>query len=416
MIQLSLKQILSEQFTIEITPFHCQELVKAVLRYEVRGDNMAAFNSPFLGVNKAYFLDRDASAIFDIVRIDKLAFNRAVKRCSSISSSWNVTGNDFNILVVWLVHLLSQTKTVPQKTAYDTQFSLLKLLHYKFFTGKVSTMFKHGVNEGVMEYTINNLNAKSDIKKTETSTWKLLIEDHVRQVLDPTGIHKKTIQDFEPDKAVIYFLSDMHTRISAKIKNIAEEYYANHAKGNTTKTTSLVQTNSEGEKELGDLKATLDNVIIRIQNMALNTNTFINFQHVRLAATIANVRPEILRDILTAFSLMATMQYKAHTGNETKLQDKQTIYVGYMILIYELIQKSYRRCAQMGCDMNSNVKILEKTRDAFRASRILDESILSIKNSVDYFISEHMHYTREAVAVAARTAFILYIIILSFNK
>ena len=60
--------------------------------------------------------------------------------------------------------------------------------------------------------------------------------------------------------------------------------------------------------------------------------------------------------------------------------------------------------------------ILKKVSDAIRASRIQDESILLIKNSVDYFIEQNMHIQREATYVALRTSFILYIIILTFNK
>ena len=292
----------------------------------------------------------------------------------------------------------------------------MKLLHYKFFTGKVAIMFKHGAQEGVMQYTIDNLNAKSDIKHEETNTWRLLIEDHVRKLIAKDSIHYQTFQNFSPDTKVVYILSDAHTRLSTKIVNVAEEYYKNHAKGNTIKSTSLLGTTSEGEKELQDLKATLDNCIINVQNTVINLSTFINFNDVKLAAGIANIRPEILREVLTIFSGMAVQQYRQHLGTEIKAdKQKMNIYVGYQILISELIQKSYRRCAQVGCDMRSNVQILEKTRDAFRASRILDADILQVKNSVDYFIVNNTKYTRENTCVSARTAFILYIMILSFK-
>jgi hypothetical protein len=124
----------------------------------------------------------------------------------------------------------------------------------------------------------------------------------------------------------------------------------------------------------------------------------------------------VVREILTIFSAVATAQYKARTGDEIKTdKNKQPIYVGYRVLIQELIQKTYRRCAQVGCDMKSNLQILEKTRDAYRASRLLDQDIIIIKNSVDYFISENTKYTREATQVTVRTAFVLYMIIQSFK-
>ena len=395
----------------------CQELIKIVMRYEIRGDNMKAFNSPYLAVDKAYFLPKDADSVFDCFGIYKNDFTRECKKSSGISSSWNVTGNDFNLLVTWLVYLLGKIPGLPQKTVYDTRFHLVKLLLYKFFTGKVATMFKHGASAGVMQYTIDNLSAKSDIKKPETCTWKLIIEQHAREALDPNSIHAPLIDTFTPDDKIVYFLSDLHTRLSSKIKNVAEEYYKNHAEGNSISSTSIVSQNEDGENVLGELKATLDNVIIQIQQAVLNPAAFINYNHLKLAAGLSNTRPEMLRKALIFFSDMAQQQYKAHKGDEVMTtKKKERIYIGYRILISELIQKSYRRAAMNGADMQSNVEILKKVADAYRASRIQDEDILLIKNSIDYFIDENMHIQREATMAALRTSFILYIIILTFNK
>ena len=415
MAQSTIKQLLIENFAVPINNVKANAMIRYVTQYEIRGDNMQAFNTPLLGVHKAYFLPKDADSVFDIFDVYKADFNKVIKQCPGINTSFNVTGNDFNLLVIWLCYLIIKS-SLTAKLKIDTQTALLKLLHYKFFTGKVATMFKHGANEGVMQYTIDNLSAKCDIKHEETNTWRLLIEDHVAKLIDKTSIHYNTFQNFSPDQAVVYILSDAHTRLSTKIINVAEEYYKNHAAGKTIGTTSLIGSGDEGEKVLQDLKATLDNCIINVQNSVLNLNTFLNFNDIRLAAGLANTRPEILREVLTIFSAVATDQYKAQIGDKT-LVDKQknTIYVGYRILIAELIQKTYRRCAQIGCDMKSNVQILQKTRDAYRASRILDPDILQIKNSVDYFIQENTKYVRENTCVSARTAFILYLMIQSFK-
>ena len=412
---LTLKQLLIESFDIPITLRQAQEAVKYVLRYEVRGENMMAFNTPMLAIHKAYFLPKDADGIFSLFNVYKPDFVRTIKKCTGINTSFNVTGNEFNLLIIWLVYLLNKS-TLAQKVKYETQVALLKLLHYKFFTGKVATMFKHGANEGVMQYTIDNLSAKCDIKHTETNTWRLLIQDHVVKLLDKSSIHYNTLQNFTDDKAVIYVLSDAHTRLSTKIVNVAEEYYKNHAAGNSIGSTSLMATSEDGEKKLQAMKITLDNCINNVQNAVLNLSSFLNANDIKLAAGIANIRPEILREVLMAFSAVATDQYKARTGDEIKTdKQKNKLYVGYRVLIQELIQKTYRRCAAVGCDMRSNVQILEKARDAYRASRILDVDILTVKNSIDYFITEHTKYTREATQVAARTAFVMYIMIMSFK-
>lgn len=416
MAHVSLKMILSEKFNVNPTQRQNKQLLDYCARYEVRADNPLAFNSPMLGVKKAYFLGKDSDAIFDIFNIYKNDFARSIKSCVGINKSFAVASNDFNLLIVWLLYNYTKS-SLSKKEQYDGMYTLLKMLHYKFFTGKVNHSFKHGANEGVMQYTVDHLSAKCDIKKPATPTWKAVIEAHCKYMLEEDNLHAHTIRSFSPDDKIVYFLSDLHTRISTKIVIVARAYYNNHAQGKGIKDVDATMTNTEGEKELKALRPTLDNTITTIQNNVLNTNIFINYSDIKLASGIANIRPDMLREVLMTFSAVATQQYRNHTGDEIKLdKKKRKIYVGYRILISELIQKSYRRAVMSGCDMKSNVDILNKTRDAFKASRILDEDILLIKDSVHYFVQTNTKYTREATIIAIRMGIIMYLMIQSFKS
>ena len=53
MEKISLKQLLLDKFNIKITPVMCQDVIKIIQRYEIRGENMIAFNEPYLAVHKA---------------------------------------------------------------------------------------------------------------------------------------------------------------------------------------------------------------------------------------------------------------------------------------------------------------------------------------------------------------------------
>ena len=110
----------------------CQDVIKIIQRYEIRGENMIAFNEPYLAVHKAYFLPKDAESIFECFGIYEPEFAKECKKCSAISSTWNVTGNDFNILIAWLVYLLGKATNLTQKIVYDTRFYLVKLLLYHY--------------------------------------------------------------------------------------------------------------------------------------------------------------------------------------------------------------------------------------------------------------------------------------------
>lgn len=385
--------------------------------YEVRGEHAQAFNTPMLGVNKAYFLPKDADALFDIFKLDQKLITEALKKSTGIHDKTHVIRNDFNMATIWVVYCLNQLKSVPKKKIYDGQMALLKMLNYKFFTGKVNHLFPHSVDAGVMEATIDGLSFKCDIKQPTTPTWRAVMESHCVNVLGPTSIHKDTFLTFEPDFRVGYVISDLQTRLGSKLVNISCAYYDNHKTQTRIGESSFTTTDKEGEKVVKELKASLDSSISRISTDVLNVNTFINYEDVKLVCKLVpSVRPDMLKSVLSIFSNMAYTQYRSKQAEETlKTPKSELIYVGYRTLITELIQKTYRHCIMAGVKVDSHLGILSKTRDIYRASRIANPDIITIKNSVDYFVVKNTKYTREATLISVRTAFILYMIICSFK-
>ena len=411
----TLKETLLSDFNIRPTDAQAKRLIETVKRYELQFAE--AFNTPYIAVNPAYFLPKDASAIFEIFDIDQSAFGAAVKSCPSINDQYHVSSNDFNQFVMWLVWCF-QRSTLGAQLKYDAQFHLVMQLNYKFFCGITHEFFPYGAKEDVMRYTIENLTAKSDIKNDGTGTWRAILQKHASGFLDSTSVHLRTIRDYEPDKAVVYMITDLHTRIFSKVRLVASAYYDNVNKGNAIGSSSATMTNDEGEEEMKALKATLDNSILQINTIIPNVHTFIDEEYVKLAANLAsNIRPDMLRAVLVTYSSQATAQYQAGQTEDvlTEKQKKTTIYIGYKLLIREMIQKTYRWCNLHGVDMKNPGAILKETGSVYRASRLNDLDLLKVKDSVDYFLKLNTAYKRDATLVSLRIAFILYIISLTFK-
>lgn len=412
----TLKQLLMDRFDIQPTVAQTRSLVRYVQSYELRDKNPAAFNSPLLAVHKAYFLPKDASFLFDNFNIYRPDFNRAIHECVSINKAYHVTGNDFNLFSIWLVYCYLKSN-LASKLKEEGAFWTLALLNYKFFTGKVQSCFPKGVNEDVMIATVDRLTAKCDIKKPETPTWRAIIYDHCHTILSDDSIHARTLETFTPDSAVIYAVSDIHTRLSAKILNVSQEYYDNVAKGVTIRSTDATQLNAEGERELKAIRATLDNTIVNICGIVTNINSFMSYIDMKsVCALTRTITVPMLEDAIIAFSDMATLQYRHHEEDKIVTVKGQRYLVGYRILVTEIIQKCYRYCVIKGVDMRSNMQILETVRNAFKSSRVDDESIMLIKYSMDKFVHEHTKYKRDATKISIRTALILYLILLTFKR
>ena len=416
MQQLSLKQLFMDKFDIHPTVAQTRNLSRYVQMYELRDKNPLAFNSPMLAVNRAYFLPKDATFLFDCFNIYRPDFIRAIRDCVSVNKSYHVTGNDFNILCIWLTYCYLKSD-LSETMKHDGAFWILALLNYKFFTGKVQACFPKGVNEGVMQATIDGLSAKCDIKKPETPTWRAIIYDHCESALQEGSIHEHTLKTFQQDKDVLYVISDMHTRLSSKILNVSNEYYENVAKGVTIRSTDATMENEEGLRELKAIKATLDNTITNIVGSVLNINTFLSFIDIKaVCALTKTVTPPMLQEALVSFSNMATIQNRHTEADTIQVVNKQKYYVGYRVLVTEIIQKSYRYCVLRKVDMRSNMQILECVRNAFKSSRVDDPDIVNIKFSVDKFVHENTKYKRDATKISIRTAFILYLILLTFKR
>lgn len=394
-----------------------QDLERFTAMYEVRDNNPLAFNTPMLGVTKAYWYPKDADYVFSIFGIEKEAIIRGIQLSPSINTNFNVTSNEFNILVMWLIFLIRRSSTLSQKIKYDAQMNLLKLLNYKFFCGKVAMQFQYGAKEPVMQYTIDNLTAKSDIKNEETNTWRKLIYKHCTLALEPTSIYRKVFDTFSPDDAIAKAVSDVHTRICRKIVLISEAYYDNNKKGNAYGTSSIMTEDAEtGGKVLGNLAGTLDLTVSRVCTAVLNIHDFLDQDTITLVTRLtSSIRRENVIDVLTLFSGMATEQVKAQETRKVVMdKQRQPVYQGYAILIEELIQKTYRRAALMGIDIRQNDRVLLATRNTYTASRVIDPDIAAIKNSVDVFL-QCTKYTRQGTLVSLRIAFILYIMRLAMK-
>ena len=412
----TLKDMFTSSFGTTVTPKMLQDLNRFTLNYEVRGDNPLAFNTPMLGVHKAYWYASDAEAVFAIFNIDQRQFNALIKQCPAIDKKFNVVSNDFNILVIWLIHCIKKNTSLSKQAAYNGCIDLLKLIHYKMFTGKVAAQFQYGAKESVMAYTLDNLTAKSDIKNEETDTWKKLIYKHCTVTMESNTIYTSVFNNFTPDVAITKAISDIHTRLCRKIVLISEAYYENNKKGLGIGSSSLVGVNKEGEKALMALQGTLDIAIGRICTAVLNINELIDLNLVNLTVKLSsNVRKDLVIEMLTLFSRVATQQVKDHETQKAIVdRNRNPIYIGYVTLIQELVQKTYRRAAVMGVDCENNVEVLQTTRNTYTASRVIDNDVAIIKNSVDRFL-QATKYTRPGTIVSLRLSLILYIMLLSFK-
>ena len=406
-----LKQLFTS-FSFPITDKLVYEINKWCVLYSNRDTHPDALNTPLLGVNKLGFYTKDSQALFDITGVDRTEFKRVIKM-SSIPSHFQVATDEFNLLVVWTSHLVEKS-SLPKDKKTQTITSLYFMLLVKFFSSLLRHYFPYGANKGTMEATIDSLTDKFDIKHQETSTWRLIMLKRAEEMNDPRNIHWQTMNNFLPDQKVIYVLTDLQTRIRSKVRGVAEKYYEMVKLGKTYGDVDLTTTNKDGEKIVRELKTSFDAMISSICNRVINVQQFVREDLIVITTRIIrNANADMMRNVLMQFSSMATVQYQKRQ-QDLESKDKK-LFLGYHILIVNLIQRTYRRCIMEKVDLRNRAAILKKAVDLYSASRINDELVLKVKESVGSFIVKGRFSSREATQASLKIAFIVYIILMSFD-
>lgn len=408
---------LFESLKITLTSDTIKKIIHWCLAYETRGEHPLALNSPMLGVYRCYFYTSDMDELFHIFNLSRIEFRALALQSKALQAKWKVTSDPMNLLCIYLIHLSMINTKLSQKELLECRTCLGKMMQYRFFTTVVNHNLPHGSNQEVMAALIDSLTAKFDIKQADTPTWKLVIEKRCRDIFDKeSSIHYKTLIQFSDDEEIMYALADIETRIRAMLVRVCQAYMAFHAKGARISGTSLVD-EIDGEKYVRDITDTYDDLSVEVCNRAINVNRFLNLEYVKFISKLGTaVRMDMFRLLLVKFSEIANAQYKKGQGNLVRGTGPDRLLIGYNVLIHNIVQKTYRHCIMTEhVNMNSKTDILVKTRDIYRSSRIQDDDILVIKNSVEHFVNANSGSTREATNSSLKLAFLCYIILMSFE-
>lgn len=144
------------------------------------------------------------------------AIKQALKESDKVGSGWNIMNNPFNTANVLATRYFA-IKKKPEFIKLSEWYIIVSMypsIHSKYF--------KYGVNEACMAYTINNLSDKYKIKQLK-SLWAAMTD----MIHTAYQLHEKNIIEGE-DIAYVKYIQDVHTRLNSLIRNIANEYYANH--------------------------------------------------------------------------------------------------------------------------------------------------------------------------------------------
>ena len=434
----TLKATFTQQFPLTITSSHIQELTQYCIQFETKQQHALALNSPYLGLYPCFFLPKDKDdllSLFDcsdkdisralrtvplssLSRILLSSVRDSLKSVESIDTARKVQSDPFNLFMAYLLYCIHTSPSLSPKEKTQGKYTTLLLLEYKYFTSLVRQRFPYGATEATMKATVDNLSNKFAIR--QEGTWKKVLESRATELISPTSIHHTAITTFSDDKAVLYLVTDVQTRIRNQINIVTSDYYLRKDQGDEIASYGLTGNDIDGEKILVDQISTFDAMISNLTNEVLNVHAFIDPALVQVVTSLyPNIRTDLMTVTLTKLSETALTQSKekkpALALTKTLSRNNLDLYIGIQAYLTATIQKTYRYCIQNRIDITKKLSILKTVKDIYGSSRIADPGILSVKESTAYFIDGCKVTRRAATLASLRIALIVYLILKTFR-
>jgi hypothetical protein len=158
-------------------------------------------------------------------------------------------------------------------------------------------------------------------------------------------------------------------------------------------------------------------MISGVTSSVTSVNDFVDINLINTATGLTkNITNDVLTRLITSFSSNAIEQLKNGHENLTKGTGKSTIYIGYKILVTEILRVTYRECIlDDKVDVSSKVAIIKKARNIYRNSRVSSEGVIMVKNSIEQMVNALSNSKRTSTNTSLKIGFILYIILLGFK-
>ena len=151
----------------------------------------------------------------NMVGLKSNEIDSVLKSSKNVKSSWFML-KPYNIANALATRYFLLTKNIDY-IRYTTWYLIVELyppLHYRYF--------KYNINEACMQYTINNLSGKFNIKSAD-SLFSLLSDTCMKAV----DLHEDKLKE-GTDIAFVNYLQDIQSRLNSLLKNIANVYYDNY--------------------------------------------------------------------------------------------------------------------------------------------------------------------------------------------
>lgn len=364
--------------------------------------HIAFFGGNLFGVDKVRFLTSDRNNWFDnIIEIDDIELKMDLHALPSINSDFKVSSDVFNISCVWLCHKF-MVSTLTDKEREEGMRNALLMFIYRVITSRLANDFSKFPNrEDIAAATYAELSKKFSLKKY--GSWGRLLTERANAVFAKNSIHYKTLNTFDNDKAILYIITDVQSRIRDiinKMWNVLKKVIDSDAR--------MVTTLSTMETEDG----------LKLKDLNRELVSYNQYIETIIPLKISFIKSELIQ-------VIGSMQHTMDIDKMTEcLQEFSKRYLdkGYEEF-HDFVNMVLVHCFDtIGRDKNFQrhgvalTTLLPLLRGMYTSSRSTDPMLLELRKVGDVVISKTTSLKTPAKVASVRTGLMLYLILRTFTK
>lgn len=389
---------------------HCKELkidtkfAKEIIRFDANfvtknADHVNFFGSGLLGVYPIRWTDDERNRwLDDILQVDEIALKDDVFRLPTINPEHKVATDIVNLSFVYVIHRLTNEKTLPGPLKTEAIRSTIAIMHYKFLTSLMVRNFPYPADEAVAKATFNELSLKFDIKRL--GSWGALIRNRAEENTKPSALHYHTFTTMRDDTAVQYMVSDIQTRIREVVKAQVIVFYRIRESNGKIVSTSSVLTTDDGIT-IKDVRRTFNQYHNYLMGVIAEPRDFVRKELFDVVMALnPSANPETTNQALKYLSVSYSDRKKAYT--------KQ--------LVEDLLIYTFNFIRTKKIPTHDLKEIAIRLRAMFTGSRINDKTILELRELSDRVVYESLPKRTGAPISPERTAVMLYIVLRALTK
>lgn len=382
-----------------------KELFKRIKKYGQEfvyknDEHINFFGSNLTGVYAVRFKTTDRNDWnLGILDIDEPAVRKQIIMLPTVKETW-VRGTDvMNISCLYLVHRIYNMANLGPNEKYDAAMDVLMALHYKLISSLMANYYPYPADIRLAQMTYANLSKKFSIR--QHGSWYKVLENQCKNILSPTGIHKRTIERFNDDGAIQNMITDVQGRLRAMVKKLWAVFEEVRSQNNKLM-------NVSGKVDLGDKVVVRDLLrtdtpyVRYLGEIVLDKKRFIKKELIAVVGEVMQTMPEhLLEDVLVRLCDNAINR------------DKETLELLDETLLHAFDYMSKDK--YMKNKLSNLGTILIKFRALYMASRSKEAKMLRMRDLAEKIAASSAKTKSSTVIASLKTGLLLYIILRTFS-